>query len=113
MKKDIAEFFANWQNFQQVKVEHQKQGGLLRDIQIPTWKWEDINIDLVVGLPQTQRSYDSIWMVVDRFTKSACFILFKYTYSVEDYARIFMDEIVCRHCIPLSIIIGSGLRIHI
>ena len=53
-----------------MKDEHQKQGGLLHKIQDPTWKWEDINMDFVVGLPQTQKQYDSIWVIVDKFTKS-------------------------------------------
>ena len=60
-------------------------------------------MDFVVGLPPTQRSYDSIWVVVDRFTKFARLILVKSTYSAEDYAKIFIDEIVCRHGISLSI----------
>ena len=51
-------------------------------------------MDFVVGLPHTQKSYDSIWVVVDRLTKSASFILVKSTYSAEDYARIFLAEIV-------------------
>ena len=67
-------------NCQQVKAEHQKLGGLLQEIQIPTWKWEDINVDFVVGLDQTEKSYDSIWVVVDRLTKSANFILINSTY---------------------------------
>ena len=88
MKKYIAEFVAKCPNCQQVKAEHQKSGGLLQEIQIPTWKWEYINMEFVVGLPRTQRSYDSIWVVVDRLTRSAHFIPVKSTYSVEDYARI-------------------------
>ena len=54
-------------------------------------------MDFVVGLPRTQRSYDSTWVVLDRLTKSARFIPVKSTYSVKDYARIFIDEILCRH----------------
>ena len=50
MKKDIAKFVVKCPNFQQVKAEHQKSGGLLQEIQVPTWKWEDINMDFVVGL---------------------------------------------------------------
>ena len=61
-------------------------------------------MDFVVGLPRTQKKNDSIWVVVDRLTKSAHFISVKSTDSVEDYARIFIDEIVCCHGIPLSII---------
>ena len=76
---------------------------------IPTWKWKDINMNFVVGLPRIQRKYNSIWVVVDRFTKSAHFISVKSTYSAEDYARIFINEIVCRHGIPLSII---SIKVH-
>ena len=56
------------------------------------------------GFPGTQKQYDYIWVVVDRLTKSSHFFPFKSTYSAKDYARIFIDEIVCRHGIPLSII---------
>ena len=72
-------------------------GGLLQEIPIPTWKWEDINMDFKVGLTRTQRSNDSIWVVVDRLTNFSHFILVKSTYSTEDYSRIFIDDIVCRH----------------
>ena len=61
-------------------------------------------MDFVLGLPWTQRQYDSIWVVVERFTKSAPFIPVKSTYSAKDYSRIFIDEILFRQVIPLSII---------
>ena len=61
-------------------------------------------MDLVVGLPRTQKQHDSIWVVVYRLTKSTHFIPAMSTYSTEGYVRIFIDEIVCRHGIPLSII---------
>ena len=67
-------------------------------------------MDIVVGLARTKKSYDSIWVFVDRLTKSARFIPIKSTYSVEDYARIFLDKIMCRHGIPLSIMLDRGAQ---
>ena len=72
-----------------------KSGGLLQEIHVSTLKLEDINMDFVVGLPRTQKQYDFIWVIVDRLTKSAHFIPVKATYSLEDYARIFIYEIMC------------------
>ena len=104
------EFVAKCPNCQQVKEEHQKLGGLLQEIQIPTLKWVDINMEFVVGLSRTQKSYDSIWVVVDRLTKSARFIPVKSSYLTDYYASIFLDEIVLRHGIPLSIISDWGAQ---
>ena len=61
-------------------------------------------MDFVVGLPRTQKSTDSIWVVLDRLNKFTRLIPVKSTYLVEDYAKIFIDEIVCLHGITLSII---------
>ncbi|WMV25401.1 hypothetical protein MTR67_018786 [Solanum verrucosum] len=94
MKRDIAKFVARCSNFQQVKVEHQGTGGLTQDIGIPTWKWEEVNMDFVVGLPRTRRQHDSIWVIVDRFTKSTNFLPVKVSYSAEDYAKLYIKEIV-------------------
>ncbi|WMV09587.1 hypothetical protein MTR67_002972 [Solanum verrucosum] len=74
MKKDIADFVAKCQNFQQVKYEHQRPAGLLQRMPISEWKWERIAMDFVVGLPKTLGKFDSIWVVVDRLTKSTHFI---------------------------------------
>ena len=101
MNKDIAEYVEKCPYCQQVKVKHQKKGGLLQHTQVPTWKWEGINMGFVVGWIHTQKQYDSIWVVVDRLTKSARLIPLKSIYATEDYERISIDEIVCHHGIPL------------
>ena len=67
-------------------------------------------MDFMVGLPRTQKQHDSIWVVVDTLTKIADFILVKSTYSAEDYARIFIDEIVCCNDILLSVISDRGAQ---
>ena len=91
-------------NCQQVKVEHQRPGGLTQDISIPTWKWEDVNMDFVVSFPRTRRKNDYIRVIVYRLTKSAHFIPVKTTYSAEENYRFYLDEIVSLHGIHLSII---------
>ncbi|WMV46617.1 hypothetical protein MTR67_040002 [Solanum verrucosum] len=88
MKRYIVGFVAKCPNCQQVKVEHQRQGGWSQDIRIPTWKWEDINMDFIVGCPRTGRQDDSIWVIIDRMTKLAHIILVKVSHSAEDYAKL-------------------------
>ena len=52
-------------------------------------KWERIEMDFVVGLPKTMGKYDSIWVIVDRLTKSAHFIPVKVTYNAEKLAKLY------------------------
>ncbi|TMX05440.1 hypothetical protein EJD97_021538, partial [Solanum chilense] len=79
---------------QDVKAEHLKPSGLTQIIKVPTWIWEAIDMDFVFGLPKNRIRHDSIWVIVDRMTKSAHFIPVKSTYRAEDYARLYIDEIV-------------------
>ncbi|KAH0773664.1 hypothetical protein KY290_010801 [Solanum tuberosum] len=74
--KDIAEFVAKYQNCQQVNYEHQRPACLLQRMPIPEWKWERIVMDFLVGLPKTLGKFDSVWVVVDRLTILAHFILY-------------------------------------
>nr|XP_016459344.1 PREDICTED: uncharacterized protein LOC107782908 [Nicotiana tabacum] len=92
----------------EVKAEHQKPGGILHNIEIPTWKWESINMDFITGLPNSHRKFNSIWVIMGRLTKSAHFLPVRTTYSVEDYARLYIKEIVRLHGVPLSIISDRG-----
>ncbi|WMV29330.1 hypothetical protein MTR67_022715, partial [Solanum verrucosum] len=104
MKRDIADFVAKCPNCQQVKVEHQKPGGMTQEIDIPTWKWEVINMDFIIGLPRTRKQHDSIWVIVDRVTKSSRFLAIKSIDLAEDYTKLYINEIVRLHGVPLSII---------
>ena len=70
LKKNISKFVTKCPNSRRVKAEHQITGDLLQEIQVPTWKWEDINMDFLVGLPRTQKKHESIWVIVDSLTKS-------------------------------------------
>ena len=84
MKKDIPEYVSKCLVCQQVKTPRQKTAGLLQPLSIPEWKWENIAIDFIVGLPKTLKGYTVIWVVVDRLTKSAHFLPGKATYTVDN-----------------------------
>jgi hypothetical protein len=74
MKRDVAAHVALCDTCHQVKAEHQRPAGLLQPLKVPEWKWEEIGMDFIVGLPRTRDGYDSIWVIVDRLTKVAHFI---------------------------------------
>jgi hypothetical protein len=81
MKRSIAKYVALCDNCQRVKAEHQRPAGLLQPLKIPQWKWEEISIDFIIGLTTTQLGYDSIWVIIDHFSKVAHFIPVKTTYK--------------------------------
>jgi hypothetical protein len=93
-----------------MKASHLKSAGVLQPLSIPMWKWDDISMDFIVGLPITTRKKDSIWVIVDRLTKSAHFIAVHTTYSVQQYAELYMDHIVRLHGIPMTIISDRGTQ---
>ncbi|XP_050238193.1 uncharacterized protein LOC126687680 [Mercurialis annua] len=108
MKKDVAEFVSKCLTCQQVKLEHQRPFGYLQPLPIPEWKWERIAMDFVVGLPRTRQGYDSIWVIVDRLTKSAHFLPIKVSYQASKLAQLYIDRIVSLHGVPVSIVSDRG-----
>nr|GEZ44780.1 retrotransposable element Tf2 [Tanacetum cinerariifolium] len=73
-------------------------------LDIPVWKWDEISMDFVTGLPRTQRRHDAIWVIVDRLTKSVHFLPIRKDYSVSRLAKIFQQEIVRLHGTPSAIV---------
>jgi hypothetical protein len=110
MKREIAEYVARCDSCQRIKAEHQRPAGLLQSLQIPQWKWDEIGMDFIVGLPRTRPGYDSIWVRVDHLTKAAHFIPVKTTYNSAVFAELYMSRIVCLHGIPKKIISGRGTQ---
>jgi hypothetical protein len=84
-----------------------KPGGLLQPLSIPDWKWDDVSMDFIVGFPLTARKFDSIWVIVDRLTKSAHFIPIHTKYRVK-YAEIYIAHVLCVHGVLKMIISDRG-----
>jgi hypothetical protein len=108
MKRDIVEYVFLCGTYQRVKAEHQRPVRLLQPLNIPEWKWEEIRMDSIVGLPRTQVGHDSIWVIVDRLTKVAHFIPVKTTYLGAKLAKLYMSQIVCLHGVPKKIVSERG-----
>nr|GEX18853.1 putative reverse transcriptase domain-containing protein [Tanacetum cinerariifolium] len=104
MKAEIATYVSKCLTCAKVKAEHQRPSGLLQQPEIPVWKWERITMDFIIGLPRTQSGYDSIWVIVDRLTKSAYFLPVKTTNNMEKLTQLYLKEVVCRHGVLISII---------
>ncbi|GJQ93050.1 putative reverse transcriptase domain-containing protein [Tanacetum coccineum] len=110
MKKDIAEYVSKCLTCLKVKAEHQRPSGLLQQPEIPIWKWEGIAMDFVTKLPRTSSGHDTIWVIMDRLTKSAHFLPMREDYKMERLARLYLNEIVARHGVPISIISDRDSR---
>ena len=87
MRRDITDYVRKCSTCQQVKFEHRKPEGLLKPLDIPEWKWESIAMDFVEGLPLTRRGHNSIWVIIDRLTKSGHFIPMRKDLSVASWVR--------------------------
>jgi hypothetical protein len=110
MKRAIAEYVALCDNCQRVKAERQRPAGLLQPLKIAKWKWEEISMDIIVGLPKTQSGYDSIWVIVDRLSKVVHFILVKTFYRGSKLAELYIARIVCLHGVPKKIVSNRGTQ---
>ncbi|GJT27359.1 putative reverse transcriptase domain-containing protein [Tanacetum coccineum] len=110
MKANIATYVNKCLTCAKVKAEHQRPSGLLVQPKIPEWKWDNITMDFVTKLPKTSQGYDTIWVIVDRLTKSAIFTPMRETDPLDKLARLYLKEVVTRHGIPVSIICDRDPR---
>jgi transposase InsO family protein len=95
LKRDVAAHVAMCDVCQRVKAEHQRPAGLLHPLKIPEWKWEEIGMDFITGLPRTHKGYDAIWVIVDRLKGS-------------QLEELYMARIVCLHGVPKKIVSDRG-----
>jgi hypothetical protein len=110
MKKEIAQHVARCDTCQRTKAEHHRPAGLLQPLPVPKWKWEEIGMDFIIGLPRTQKGNDSIWVIIDRLTKVAHFIPVKTTFGGATLTRIYLKEIVRLHGILRRIVSDKGTQ---
>lgn len=110
MKLDVASYVERCITCLQVKAGHQRPYGSLQSLEIPEWKWDHITMDFVMKLPKTLRGHDAIWVIVDRLTKSAHFLAMRETLPMDKLARLYINEVVSRHGVPLSIVSDRDSR---
>jgi hypothetical protein len=110
VKRDIIGFVEQCSTFQQVKVEHQRLVRMLKLLLIPKWKWDEIAMDFILGLPKTPTREYSILVVIDRLTKSAHFIPMKVKDPKDKLARLYVYNIVGLHGVPSTIISDRDSR---
>ena len=94
MKKHVGDFVRRCLMCQQVKVEHQRPTGLLQLLEVAEWKWEHVTMDFVTHFPQTLQGHDAVWVIVDRLTKSAHFLAMRMTFTLEEFYKLYIWEIV-------------------
>jgi hypothetical protein len=97
MKREIARYVPECDTCWRVKANYMMPGRLLQPLSIPDWKWDNISMYFIVGLPLTARKFDSIWVIVNRHTKSAHFIPVNTTYRVQKYVEIYVARVLCLH----------------
>ncbi|GJR88189.1 putative reverse transcriptase domain-containing protein [Tanacetum coccineum] len=104
MKADIATYVSKCLTCARVKAEHQRPSGLLVQPEIPEWKWDNITMDFITKLPRSSQGFDTIWVIVDRLTKSAHFLPIRENDPLDKLERLYLNRIVARHGVPASII---------
>nr|GEU82220.1 putative reverse transcriptase domain-containing protein [Tanacetum cinerariifolium] len=104
MKANIATYVSKNLTCARVKAKHQRSLGLLVQSAIPEWKWDNITMDFITKLPKSPQGFDTIWVIVDRLTKSAHFLPIRENDPLDKLARLYLNRIVARHGIPVSII---------
>ncbi|GJW92705.1 putative reverse transcriptase domain-containing protein [Tanacetum coccineum] len=85
-------------------AKHKRPSGLLQQPKMPEWKWDIIIMDFITKWLRSSSGHDSIWIIVDRLTKLAYFLTIREDYNMERLARLYIDEMVARHGVPMSII---------
>nr|GEV03271.1 putative reverse transcriptase domain-containing protein [Tanacetum cinerariifolium] len=104
IKKDIALYVSKCLTCSKVKAEYQKPSRLLQHPKIPEWKWENITMDFITRLPRTKSRHDLIRVIIGQLTKSAHCLAVREDYKIERLARLYINKIVARHGVPVSII---------
>lgn len=103
LKTDVTQFVQQCATCQRAKSERTHPAGLLQPLPIPNGAWEDIAMDFVEGLPKSD-GFDTILVVVDRFTKYGHFIALKHPFSAAGVAQVFLDQVVKLHGLPKTIV---------
>ena len=91
MKREIAQFVANYDVYHRVKAEHQSPAGTLQPLDIPEWKWDKIGMDFITRFPRTKRGNNAIFVVIDRLSKVAHFLPVRESITASQLADLYIS----------------------
>ena len=109
MKRKVVGFTARCLVCQQVKAERKQPPGLLKQLDVPDWKWEHIMMDFISGLPSIHNT-NNIWVIVDKLTKVAHFLPMNMQTPRDELAIMHMEKVVTIHGVSLSIVSDRDSR---
>ena len=101
MKKHVGDFVSQCLTCLQIKAEHQRPAGLLQLLEVVEWKWEHVTMDFVTNFPRTSQGHDAMWVIVDQLTKFTHFLAVQMTFTLEEFCRLYIREIVRLHGVPV------------
>jgi hypothetical protein len=104
MKRETTRYVSECNTYEKVKADYMKPGELLQPLSIPEWKWDDISMDFIVGIPLTAHKFNSIWVIMDRLTISAHFIPINTNYNALKYVKIYIAHVLCLHGVSKIIV---------
>ena len=110
IKRHVGDFVQRCLTCRQIKVEHQRLAGLFPPLEVAEWKWEHIKMDFLTHLPWTSRKHDAVWVIVDRLTKSTHFLVVRMTFTLEEFCKLYIREIVRLHGVLVSIVLVRDPR---
>jgi hypothetical protein len=109
MKHEAPPYVSKCDTCRKVKADYMKPRGLLQPLNILEWKWDNIRMEFIVGLPLTACKFVSIWVIMDRLSKSTHFIPIHTHYDARNYGEIYITHVLCLHGVLKTIISDRGL----
>jgi hypothetical protein len=103
LKADVVQFVQQCAICQKAKSERTHPAGLLQPLPVPQGVWEDVTMDFIEGLPKSE-GFDTILVVVDRFSKYSHFFPLKHPFTAKGVAQVFLDNVVKLHGVPKSLV---------
>ena len=104
MKRHVGDFVRRCLTCQQVKAVNQNPAGLLQPLDVAEWKWKHVTMNFVTHLARTPWRHDAVWVIVDRLTKSTHFLAVRMTFTLDEFCRLYIRDIVQLHGVPVSIV---------
>jgi hypothetical protein len=111
MRRDVERYMSRCTTCNKAK-SRLKPHGLYMPLPVPSVPWEDISMDFVLRLPRTKRGRDSIFVVINRFSKMTHFILCHKSDNASHVAELFFTEIVHLHGVPNSIVLDRDAKFY-